>query len=213
VGHPRLILNERGFLLSVTQHDLQNPEAIVVLSPHMAFEHFESRALLLDLHSQTLTELDKYQAWMIEQLDGRRSLADIVNALGATFDINDDAAIDMANALYIDMLQKGYLYLKHILWQGEIKMAHYVQNPDVNIREEDTDGALLFNPDTNQVQVLNRSGMYIWKMCEKGCTIPEIVEAIKADFDDVPDEEVEGDVEEFIQAMTNTGFLGMTNGS
>ena len=77
-------------------------------------------------------------------------------------------------------------------------MAQYIQNPDVNIREESDSGALLFNPDTNQVQVLNRSGKYIWKMCEKGCTITDIIDAIKADFDDVPDGDVEKDVEEFI---------------
>jgi hypothetical protein len=30
----------------------------------------------------------------------------------------------------------------------------YLRNPDVVLREEDPDGGLLFNPDTNQVKVI-----------------------------------------------------------
>ena len=40
---------------------------------------------------------------------------------------------------------------------------HYHCNPDVVLREEDESGALLFNPDTNQVKVVNATGLFIWK--------------------------------------------------
>lgn len=30
-----------------------------------------------------------------------------------------------------------------------------IRNPDVVLREENPDGALLFNPDTNQIRVIN----------------------------------------------------------
>ncbi len=39
---------------------------------------------------------------------------------------------------------------------------HYLCNPDVVLREEDKSGALLFNPDTNQVKVINNTGLFIW---------------------------------------------------
>jgi hypothetical protein len=38
---------------------------------------------------------------------------------------------------------------------------HYLVNPDVVLREEDPDGELLFNPDTNQLCVLNHTGLFI----------------------------------------------------
>ncbi|MBN1563807.1 MAG: PqqD family peptide modification chaperone [Anaerolineae bacterium] len=194
-------------------NDLHHSKAIVGLSPHMAFEHFVNQALLLDLHTRTFTRLNADQSWIVQHIDGRRPLATIMTLLARTFCLDDEQAYEMVDTFCKTMLQQGHFYLKYSSWQGEIKVTHYVQNPDVNIREEDSDGALLFNPDTNQVQVLNSSGMYIWKMCAKGCTVTEIITAIKANFEDVPDGEVESDVEEFIAAMTNNGFLGVANGS
>jgi len=41
----------------------------------------------------------------------------------------------------------------------------YSQNPDVVLREE-PDGALLFNPDTNQIRVINTTGLFIWRACD-----------------------------------------------
>ena len=71
------------------------------------------------------------------------------------------------------------------------------------------DGALLFNPDTDRVQLLNNTGLYIWKLCTDGCTAREIVAAFKADFDEVPEDEVMADVEEFINQMLDSGFIGI----
>ena len=41
-----------------------------------------------------------------------------------------------------------------------------IRNPDVVLREEDPSGALLFNPDTNQIRVINGTGLFIWKHCD-----------------------------------------------
>jgi len=40
-------------------------------------------------------------------------------------------------------------------------LSRYLCNPDVVLREEDEDGGLLFNPDTNQIRVLNHTGLFI----------------------------------------------------
>ena len=45
-------------------------------------------------------------------------------------------------------------------------LSRYLCNPDVVLREEDEDGGLLFNPDTNQIRVLNHTGLFIWKLCD-----------------------------------------------
>jgi len=84
----------------------------------------------------------------------------------------------------------------------------YLINPDVVLREEDPDGALLFNPDTNDVKVLNASGLYIWKLCRANQTRSSIAKAIKSHFQEVPEKQAEEDVLRFLTQMTESGFLG-----
>ena len=82
-------------------------------------------------------------------------------------------------------------------------------NPDVVLREEDPDGALLFNPDTNQIRVINTTGLFIWKHCDGKKDLPAIVSALKKAFAGVPDAEVEEQVKAFIADMRSNGFLGI----
>ena len=85
----------------------------------------------------------------------------------------------------------------------------YLCNPDVVLREEDPEeGALLFNPDTNQVKIINSTGLFIWQQCGHIHTMEEIVSGVKKNFDEVPTEQVSQDVQEFMQDMLATGFIG-----
>ena len=84
-----------------------------------------------------------------------------------------------------------------------------VRNPDVVLREEDPDGALLFNPDTNQIRVINPTGLFIWKNCDGTRDLSAIVSAMKEAFDGVPEEEVHDEIHEFITDMHSNGFLGI----
>jgi hypothetical protein len=84
-----------------------------------------------------------------------------------------------------------------------------IRNPDVVLREEDPDGALLFNPDTNQIRVINTTGLFIWKHCDGKKDMPAIVSALKKSFDGVPAAEVEGQVKAFVDDMRANGFLGV----
>lgn len=84
----------------------------------------------------------------------------------------------------------------------------YICNPDVVLREEDPDGGLLFNPDTNQVKVVNTTGLFIWKRCDGKHSLEAIAAALQEAFDDAPLDAVQQDVEEFINGMVETGFIG-----
>ncbi len=87
--------------------------------------------------------------------------------------------------------------------------TYYLRNPDVVLREEDPDeGALLFNPDTNQVKVINITGLFIWQQCDVARTLEEIVNEVQKGFDEVPSEQVTGDVKEFVDGMLASGFIG-----
>jgi hypothetical protein len=85
----------------------------------------------------------------------------------------------------------------------------FLRNPDVVLREEDADeGALLFNPDTSQVKVINTTGLYIWQRCGEIHTVEEIISEVQKGFDNVPSDQVALDVQEFMDGMVASGFIG-----
>ncbi len=84
-----------------------------------------------------------------------------------------------------------------------------IRNPDVILREEEPDGALLFNPDTNQIRVINSTGLFIWKHCDGKKDLPAIVSSLKETFDGVPEAEVDNQVKAFVDDMKANGFLGI----
>ena len=87
--------------------------------------------------------------------------------------------------------------------------SRYMKNPDVVVREEDEDGALIFNPDTDQIRVINPTGFFIWNLCDGGNDLTGIILAVKESFKDVPDDKVFRDVEEYIGDMVEAGFIGI----
>ena len=66
----------------------------------------------------------------------------------------------------------------------------YLCNPDVVLREEDESGALLFNPDTNQVKVLNATGLFIWKQFQSENCSKTVIKEMLEEFEDVPEVQV-----------------------
>lgn len=94
--------------------------------------------------------------------------------------------------------------------KSTIKCKEYLtRNPDVVLREEDPDGALLFNPDTNQIRVINSTGLFVWKHCDGKKEMPAIVSALKKAFEGVPENDVDDQVRAFVDDMKANGFLGV----
>jgi hypothetical protein len=85
--------------------------------------------------------------------------------------------------------------------------SRYIRNPDVVLREEDPDGALLFHPDTRQTEVLNLTGSFIWQLCDGSRDQAAIAMALREAFEDVPEDQVAGDVAEFLERGIATGFI------
>jgi hypothetical protein len=84
----------------------------------------------------------------------------------------------------------------------------YIRNPDVVLREEDEDGALLFNPDTNQVKVLNSTGLFIWERCDGIRSLQSIIDELKGEFSQVPLDELDKHVDDFLTDLKQSGFIG-----
>jgi hypothetical protein len=90
--------------------------------------------------------------------------------------------------------------------------SFYLRNPDVVLREEDEDGGLLFNPDTNQIRVLNHTGLFIWKQCDASHNLDSILAAVKETFDEVPEDQVNDQVRAYVDELITSGFIATVEG-
>ena len=84
----------------------------------------------------------------------------------------------------------------------------YSMNRDISCRIEESEGAILFNPETDSVQAINPTGLAIWQVLEYPRTKQEIVEHLLDVCEDVPAGQVALDVEAFIEQLKSAGFVG-----
>ena len=88
------------------------------------------------------------------------------------------------------------------------RSARFIRNPDVVIHEEDPDGALVFNPDTDKIRVLNPTGFFIWQLCDGSRDMEGLVGPVRASFDKVPEGQVSEQVMAYVEEMVTAGFIG-----
>jgi SynChlorMet cassette protein ScmD len=82
-----------------------------------------------------------------------------------------------------------------------------IANPQVVLREESDNWALLFNPDTADVIVINPAGVTIWKMMNGKNDIEDILIEIKNCFSEVA-EDAKEHVILFIKDLQKRGLVG-----
>lgn len=185
-------------------------DAVFALARHIAVEYFDDGALLLDLRKRTMIELDAKESWVVRQLDGERSLGQVVGNCATGLPVSFHEAEELVRAAVTKLAVGQALCLADGTQEEEpLDDVCYVQNPDVILLQGDDEGGLLINRVSSKIQVLNSTGLYIWKLCEPRYKPPlkEIVEAVKAHFDDVPENGVMGDVEQFMKQMVHSGFI------
>ena len=82
-------------------------------------------------------------------------------------------------------------------------------NPDVSCRTEDEEGAILFNPDSDSTQVINPIGLDIWKSLERHPrTLSEVISHIMDIYENVPEDNIKEDIENFVMKLHSKGFIG-----
>jgi hypothetical protein len=87
-------------------------------------------------------------------------------------------------------------------------MILYQANPEIVYRPEGRDGAILFDPDSSAVQVLNLTGAFIWERLDGTRTLESIGDELATAFDEVPGDAtvVAAEVEAFVRALVQLGF-------
>lgn len=84
-----------------------------------------------------------------------------------------------------------------------------IANPQIILREEFDDWAVLFDPDTAQGFALNPVGVLIWKRLDGKHGLGDIVRSVRERCEDVP-EDVEEHCREFVAGLVKQGLAGYT---
>ncbi len=82
----------------------------------------------------------------------------------------------------------------------------YQSNPDVSFRDEDHEGAVLYNPDMDLSTIMNVTGGLIWVFIEKPRTLDEIAAFLVESFSGIDFESAKNDAENFIK-MLGVNFI------
>jgi hypothetical protein len=81
-----------------------------------------------------------------------------------------------------------------------------VTNPDLVLREEGTEGAILFDPDSGEVRILNPTATSVWKHLQKVRTLREVIAALSREYEGV-DSESEEEVLALVRELMRLGAL------
>ena len=76
----------------------------------------------------------------------------------------------------------------------------YMANPVVSCGDEE-DGAVLFNPDTDDTTIVNLTGRALWAFLETPRTVEEMAAHLVQTYRGVSLDEATKDVEDFIQML------------
>jgi hypothetical protein len=81
-------------------------------------------------------------------------------------------------------------------------MKRLACNPVVSCRDEGTDGAVLFNPDTNDLVIINPTGRTVWDYISTPRTLDEIAAHLEEHFRiGSAADQIMKDLKEFMQTL------------
>jgi hypothetical protein len=188
-------------------------EKLFRLAAKSVLKEFSDGDLLLDLREPRLFCLNPFEQYILSQLDDRPRPMDIAPEAAREFGLPGEDALQETIAFCSRLFGAGIL--EEIgsdncsAQGGNMKTGTYLQNPDIVIRDEDIGGALLFDPDSGQIRLLNRTGLFIWKLCDGVRDLEAIQAEMQGNFDDAPEQELRADIMEFIEGMLQAGFIGL----
>jgi hypothetical protein len=81
-----------------------------------------------------------------------------------------------------------------------MKAKRYVANPVVSCREEEG-GAAVFNPDTDDMAIINPTGLVIWDFLDSPRTAAQVAAHLIEKFRGVSLEQATGDAEGFLESL------------
>lgn len=178
----------------------------------VGIEDFENRSLVLLCDVLRLREIDGRSREVLGLLDGERTMRDVASALAARCGEPVEAVLTPLSEAVLQMERQGIVRRK-VNWIQErptqMNEATYLVNPDVSFRQEDDDGGILFNPDTDALELVNPTAAVIWTFLAAPRTQAEVVEHLCEVCVGAIRAQVEKDVAEFFESFLKKGFIGV----
>ncbi len=184
-----------------------------VLSRHVVIEDFDNESLIFLPIDRQIIKVNSVARDILHCLDGKRTTQDIAHDLASTYDTSFDLISKDVTTILTDLTEQCIVrdisQLSQIKDFEKMEDTKYSINHDISCRiEEGDEGAILFNPETDAVHVINPIGYAIWQAIEYPKNKKEIVEYLLDICEDVPTEQVTQDVNEFIDKLNIAGFIG-----
>ena len=85
-------------------------------------------------------------------------------------------------------------------------------NPDVVLREEFDDWAILFDPNTGKAYGINPVSVLIWKNLDGKHTVDDLLAELREQCNNIPDQ-ARDELEAFLDQLVEKGFAGTEFGS
>lgn len=188
------------------------PDARYALRDEVAIEDFDDGSLVLLCEQLRLVALNPIARHIVGRLDGKRTVRQVAESAAHDFGEAFERVLSDVLDLLAELEVEGVIGCcgNKGAQGGRMEQAkRYVVNPDVSCREEGPEGALLFNPDTDDMMVINPTGLAIWQALSQPRTQDEIVMHLLEACYDVPDQQVIADVNEFLtEVLQPQGFIG-----
>lgn len=182
------------------------------LRAETALEDFGDRSLVLLCDSLQLREINAQAQKILALLDGERTVQDIALRLASSCGVPASDLLETVAKALLQMEEQG-IVRRRVVWSRErsqpMSTTKYLMNPEVSFRQEDEDGGILFNADTDAVEVINPVAVAIWTFLAAPRMQEEVVEHLCAVCADVPREQVGKDVEDFLASLLKKGFIGI----
>lgn len=88
-----------------------------------------------------------------------------------------------------------------------IKDNDYLVPAPESIFRAEEDGAFLFDPENGNLKYINEMGGNIYHLCNGHSSVLDIKSRVKKNYRDIPEEQIEKDVGDFLQDLTEMRFL------
>jgi hypothetical protein len=187
---------------------------IYTLRNDVAMEKFDNSALLFQAADCRLFEINTSTYDILARLDGIKDVQTVAEEISKAYGEPVDEVLADTSSILNQLVNERFLKQRCILpltYGSEIMSDEeiYMVNPDVSCRIEDEDGAILYNPDTDAVQVINPMGLEIWETLAEPQTLASLVAHINEVCEDAPVDSVETDIKDFVEPMLEKGFIGV----
>ena len=169
----------------------------------VAIEDFGERSLALRCDTLELREVNASARRLLALLDGVRTVEDIAAATGLANEIVWPALADMER---LGIVRRAVRLNKERT--GNMSEAKYLADPDVSFRQEDDDGGILYNVETDSLEILNPVATAIWKFLSAPRTQAEVAAHLCETCEGAARGQVEKDVAEFVESLLKKGFIG-----